>query len=112
MLKLLFIEILLTAIFGAVLYRVSWAFTKKVVVSWAVVLIAAAAILLLVPGHLDEALVAEYTSKVLVHYELSPLMVNLLRCLGLLAGAWLASRAVAARRKRGLEDEPPYKDFP
>ncbi|GEM_PF-1240033 len=112
MLKILIIEILLSAVLGAILYRLVWALTRSKVASWAGVLIASAIIMIFVPGHIDETLIVEYGGKLPVTHDLSPLTVNLLRCLGLVAGAGLASLAVAVRKKMGLEDKPPYDDFP
>ncbi|TCK17994.1 hypothetical protein DFR30_1253 [Thiogranum longum] len=112
MLKILSIEILLSAVLGAILFRLVCALTRSNTLSWAAVVISAGIILFFVPGHVDERLIVEYGGKLPLPYELSPLVVNLLRCLGLVAGAWLASLAVAKRKKMGLEDEPPYDDFP
>ena len=112
MIRILSIEILLAVVFGAILYRVAWTFTKSTLACWATVLALAAAILLFVPGHIDQTLITEFGCKLPPRYELTPLMVNLLRCLGLLAGAGLAALAVSKRKKLGLEDEPPYDDFP
>jgi len=112
MLKILIIEVLLSGVLGAILFRLIWALTRSKVGSWTGILIAAIVIMIFVPGHVDESLITEYGGKLPVSRELSPFMVNLLHCLGLVAGAWLASLAVAARKKIGLEDEPTYKDFP
>ncbi|RTZ72761.1 MAG: hypothetical protein DSZ00_03845 [Gammaproteobacteria bacterium] len=112
MIRILSIEILLAVVFGAILYRVAWTFTRNTLVCWSVVLLLAAAILLFVPGHIDQALINEFGCKLPPRYELTPLVVNLLRCLGLVVGAGLASLAVTKRRKLGLEDKPPYDDFP
>lgn len=112
MFRILIIEILLIGIIGAVLYRLAWAFTKKQIVSWLSVFAAAAAIMFFLPGHIDESLVAEYGGKLPLEHTPAPVIVNLLRCLGLIIGALLASWVVAARKKIGLEDKPPYKNFP
>jgi len=112
MLKILSIEILLSGVLGAILFRLVWALTRSKAAAWSGVLIASAILMIFVPGHVDERLIAEYGGKLPVSYELSPFMVNLLRCLGLIIGTWLASLAVAARKKIGLEDKPSYKDFP
>ncbi len=112
MLKILIIEILLSGVLGAILFRLLWALTRSKAGSWAGVLIASVIIIIFVPGHVDESLIAEYGGRLPVSRELAPFMVNLLHCLGLAFGAWLASLAVAARKKIGLEDEPSYKDFP
>lgn len=112
MLKILIIEILLSAVLGAILFRLVCALTRSQTSSWVSILITSAIIIFLVPGHVDEQLIIEYGGKLPAPYELSPFVVNLLRCLGLIAGAWLASLAIAARKKRGLEDKPSYDDFP
>ena len=112
MLRILIIEILLTGIIGAVLFRLAWALTKKKTVAWTSILIVAAAIMLFVPGHIDEMLIIEYGGKLPVEHDLAPVSVNLLRCLGLLAGAALAALAIAKRKKIGLEDQPPFDDYP
>jgi len=112
MIRILSIEILLAMVFGAILYRIAWTFTRSTLLSWAVVLLLAAAILLFVPGHIDQTLITEFGCKLPPKYELTPLVVNLLRCLGLMVGAGLASLAISKRKKLGLEDEPPYDDFP
>lgn len=112
MLRILIIEILLTGIIGAVLFRLAWALTKKKTVSWASVLVLAAVIMLFVPGHIDETLIVEYGGRLPAEHDFAPVIVNLLRSLGLLAGAWLASLAIARRKQMGLEDKPPFDDFP
>lgn len=112
MLKILIIEILFSAVLGAILYRLVWALTRSKVASWAGILAASIIIIIFIPGHIDETLIVEYGGKLPVAHDLSPFVVNLLRCLGLIIGAGLASLAVAARKRIGLEDKPPYKDFP
>jgi len=112
MLKILIIEVLLSVVLGAILFRLLWALTRSKLASWLGILIASVIIMVFVPGHVDESLIAEYGGKLPVSRNFSPFMVNLMHCLGLVSGAWLASLAVAARKKIGLEDEPSYKDFP
>lgn len=112
MFKILIIEILLSVILGAILFRFVWALTRSKGAAWAGVLIATILVMIFVPGHVDENLIIEYGGKLPVSPNLSPFMVNILHCLGLVAGAWLASMAVTTRKKMGLEDDPSYKDFP
>ena len=112
MLKILIIEILFSTVLGAVLFRLLWALIRSKIAAWSGVLIAAVIIIVFLPGHVDKSLIMEYGGKPPLSHELSPFIVSTLRCLGLVFGAWLASLAVAARKKIGLEDEPTYKDFP
>jgi len=111
MLKILIIEILLSGVLGAILFRLIWALTRSKTGSWAGVLIAAVIIIVFVPGHVDESLVVEYGGKLPISRELSPFMVNLLHCLGLVVGAWLASMAVAARKKLVLKMNRTIRTF-
>ncbi|WP_293650482.1 hypothetical protein, partial [Thiolapillus sp.] len=106
------IEFLLMFVIGAVVFRLTWAFTQKKLPCWSSVLILVAIILLLVPGHIDETLIVEFGGKTPPKHLLSPLAVNLLRCVGVLLGAWLATTVIGKRKKIGLEDKPPYDDFP
>jgi len=112
MIRILSIEILLSIVVGAVFYRLLWAFTRNKLACWIGIFSFLAIVLLFLPGHIDETLITEFGGKLPPKHQLSPLMVNLLRCLGLLAGAFLASTVIAKRKKIGLEDKPPYDDFP
>ena len=112
MLKILIIEVILSCVLGAVVFRLSWALTKSQLASWTVVFIISAIILFFFSGTINEDFIAEYAGEPSIADNLSPLIVNLLRCTGLLIGAWLASLAITSRKKIGLEDEPTYKDFP
>ena len=112
LIRILSIEFLLMFVIGAVVFRLTWAFTQKKLPCWSSVLILVAIILLLVPGHIDETLIVEFGGKTPPKHLLSPLAVNLLRCVGVLLGAWLATTVIGKRKKIGLEDKPPYDDFP
>lgn len=113
MLKILVIECLLSCVLGAIAFRLAWAFSSSKAVAWGVALLLAAAVLLLLPGEMDEWLIRDYGGNPFHALDVSPFAVNLLRALSLLAGAWLASLAVRRRVKLGLNENPPrYKDFP
>ncbi|HHH38197.1 MAG TPA: hypothetical protein ENK50_01300 [Sedimenticola sp.] len=112
MIKLLIIETGLFVVIGAVVFRLAWAFTKKWRVAWGSILVLAAILFIFVPGTLDESLIIEFGGKHPPKFDFNPLEINLFRCLGLVLGAWLASRILAARKRLGLEDEPPFDDFP
>ena len=112
MIRILSIEFLLMFVLGAILFRIAWAFADRRLVCWGLVAAAALLVLLFLPGHIDEALVAEFGGKLPAKRLLNPLEINLIRALGLLLGALLADRIIARRRRLGLEDKPPYDDFP
>ncbi|BAO44891.1 hypothetical protein [Thiolapillus brandeum] len=112
MIRIISIEFLLMFVVGAVTFRLVWAFTGKTLPCWISVLLLAALILLFVPGHIDESLIVEFGGKLPEKYPLTPLALNLLRCAGLLLGALLAAIVIRKRKKIGLEDQPPYDDFP
>ena len=111
MFKILIIEILLSVVLGAILFRLVWALTRSQVAAWAGVLIACITVMVFVPGHVDENLIIEYGGKFPVSRNLSPFMVNILHCLGLVVGAWLASMAVTTRKKLDLKMTRPIKIF-
>ena len=112
MIRISIIEFLLSGLIGAVFFRLAWAFTKSTRASWGPVLVIVAVVAILVPASVDGWLVREHGAGFAATLALGPLAVDLLRCAGLLAGASLASIAVAKRKKMGLEDAPRYKDFP
>lgn len=73
MYKILIIEILLSGVLGAILFRFIWALTRSKAGSWTGVLIAAVIIIVFVPGHVDENLIVEYGGKLPISRELKPL---------------------------------------
>ena len=112
MIRILSIEFLLMFVIGAISFRLVWAFTGKMLPCWIAVILLAVLILLFVPGHIDESLIVEFGGKLPEKYPLSPFALNLLRSAGLLLGAGLAAIVLAKRKAIGLEDTPPYDDFP
>ncbi len=80
--------------------------------SWAVVAIVVAVVMVFLPGDIDEYLISEYSGAPPPARDLSPFLVNLLRSLSLIAGAGLAAVIIAKRKRIGLEDDRPFKNFP
>ncbi len=77
-----------------------------------ILILLGAAVVFILPGHIDSALITEFGDKLPPSRLPSPRTLNLLRAAMMLAGAGLASRVIARRRRLGLEDKPPYDDFP
>ncbi len=112
MLRVLIIEFLLTGVIGAVFFRLAWAATKNHWVSWVVVLVPAIFFSFLIQADLDADLIHELMGASSEIHLPSPVLVDLNRFLGWVIGAGLAAVIVAKRKKKGLEDDNPFKDFP
>ena len=112
MLRVLIIEFLLTGVIGAVFFRLAWAAKKNHWVSWVVVLVPAIFFSFLIQAGLDADLIHELIGASSAIHLPSPALVDLNRFLGWVIGAGLAAFIVAKRKKKGLEDDNPFKDFP
>ena len=112
MIRALIIEFLLSGVIGAIVFRLSWAASKRNLMSWGVVLVVVAMTVIFIPGSIDGWHVQKYGAGFLTMPVPHPLVVQLLRSLGLIGGAWLASIVVARRKKRGFEEDRRFRDFP
>lgn len=112
MVRILVIQCMLAGLLGAIAYRLAWAFGQSRKLAWAVAIILAAVVLFVLPGTIDDWIIREYGGRPSHALALSPFVVNSLGALCLLIGAWLASLMVRWRIRLGLEEDPPYKDFP
>jgi hypothetical protein len=112
MVRILVIQCILAGLLGAIAYRLAWAFGHSRKLAWTVAIILATVVLFVLPGTIDDWIIREYGGRPSQALDLGPFVVNLLGALCLLLGAWLASLVVRRRIRLGLEEEPPYKDFP
>lgn len=112
MIRIMIIECILSGTFGAISFRLAWAFSKNRKVSWGVAIILGVAVLIFVPGGIDAGLISEYGGKPSSTMILPPIAISIFRSLCLLVGAWLASLVVRYREKMGLERDYGFKDFP
>lgn len=111
MIRILIIELIMSGVIGAVFYRLAWAFTSKHKVSWSIILIIMTALLFFVPGSIDEFFMQEY-GGISSTENFQSILVKMIRSIGLIVGAGLATIVVVWRNKKGLGQEPPFKDFP
>lgn len=109
MFRILIMECMLSGVFGAIAFRLAWAFSKNRKISWGVVGMFAIIILIFVSEKIDVRAYGEKPSDALSQI---PFAINLLRDLCLVGGAWLASHVIKRREKLGLEKHPRFKDFP
>lgn len=109
--EVLFIEFLFSALLGAVLFRLTWAITKNIRITWLLSLLIAIGLWLFVPASIN-ADIAHEIGKSLPDMPCS-FCFELNRFLGWWVGVAIAALVVAKRRKMGLENDlPSYKDFP
>lgn len=112
MVRVILIQCTLAALLGAIAFRLAWAFGHSRRLAWAVAIILAAVVLLVLPGTIDDWIIREYGGRPSRALALGPFVVNSLGALCLLLGAWLASLVVRRRIRLGLEEDAHYKDFP
>ncbi|WP_051848845.1 hypothetical protein [Thiomonas sp. FB-Cd] len=101
--RILLIETLLFGLLGAVVFRLLFAFIRRLGIVWLLSLVAALGVSFTVSGSLDPRLLREWGSA---SASVSPLLIRALRALAWLAGAVLAQFAVARRARLGLEPPP------
>ena len=108
MIRLLIIECLLSALLGAIVYRLAYVFLGQRRKAWIVSLITAIALGAGVSGVIDPRLLQEFTDVtgrvwVLPHY-----LIQALRALAYVLGAALADRVVKRREALGFDQQLPY----
>jgi hypothetical protein len=112
MIRVLVIECLLSALTGAIAFRLAWAFSKNWKIAWGLTILLALLAVFQFPGILDHWLVREFQKGVPPSLPMGPFTINALHSLCLLAGAGIASLVVSWRVRLGLDEEARYKDFP
>ncbi|WP_291522752.1 hypothetical protein [Acidithiobacillus sp.] len=101
MLRILFIECLFSALLGAVIFRLAYAFLQRRCCAWVVALLTALLLGIGVSGVLHPYLVmslAETSNRLIP----PPWFSQLSRSLCYLAGAWLADLVVRRRERLGF----------
>lgn len=109
MLRILFIECLFSALLGAVIFRLAYAFLQRRCCAWAVALLTALLLGIGVSGVLHPYLVrslAETSNRLIP----PPWFSQLSRSLCYLAGAWLADRVVRRRERLGFGQKKDLRD--
>ncbi len=111
MINFLIIECLIVMVLGAVAFRIMWAMTKNMKISWSVMGIFALLTLFISHNVMPEGTTVQKGAQVI--FIVPPLVIDFSRIFCLLLGAALTARVIAYRQKIGLEDDhPDYKDFP
>ncbi len=108
MIRLLIIECVLSALLGAIVYRLAYAFLGQRRKAWVVALITAAALGAGVSGVIDPYLLREFTDVTGKSYVLPEWLIQTLRAFTYLLGAALAHRVVKKREALGFDHQPPY----
>ena len=103
MIRILLIEALLFGLLGGIVFRLLFAFIRRLGIVWLLSLVAVLGVSFMVSGTVDPRLLREWGGA---SVPVSPLLLRALRGVAWLAGALLAQLVVAKRARLGLEPPP------
>lgn len=107
----LIIEFIFSAVIGAIFFRLMWAITKNNWITWLVTLLIAIGLWVFLPVGIEQDVLYEFSGKREISLPCG-FCFELNRFLGWWCGVVIAALIITKRRKMGLEDDIPYKDFP
>lgn len=108
MIRIVIAECLLSGLLGAILYRLAYAILGRRSKAWIVALLTAIALGAGVSGVLDPYLLREFAAKS-SSCHLTCWLVQTLRAVAYLFGAFVADRVVKKRESLGFDHQPPDK---